>query len=403
MKSLTVFVMLDACRPDYINKEITPFLHGLASNGFSGPVKPTFGFEPDAAYLAGLYPDEADGGAQFWRKPDESPFEFTRGLPEHLNRLPELPQKIIRKLILWIAKRNSESPNLSTARIPFHLLNQFSMTMSHHLDHSEFINTETLFDLLRKYEKSYLFHAAPDYRVTMDSVLNRAKKELFQPVEFAFFHIGNLDRVGHKYGPVSREIAQELAHVDKRLELLYENVKHRFDRINMVIMGDHGMMEVTRHLNLLSQFKKCNLVNGRDFLYILDSTMARFWFYNKAAQDSVTSILSGIAGGRVLTEEDHNFYHLTWPHNRFGDLIFLADPGTLIFPNHFQLNAPVKGMHGYDPESKGQQAALIINGPEILPQQKAKPSDMRRVFPTLCTLLKLDRPDSNGLETLVIS
>jgi len=403
MKSLTVFVMLDACRPDYINKETTPFLHDLAFNGFSGPVKPTFGFEPDAAYLAGLFPDEADGGAQFWRKPDESPFEFTRWLPEHFNRFPELPQKIIRKLIKRFARRNSESPNLSTARIPFHLLNQFSMAMSHHLDHPEFLNTETLFDLLRKYEKSYIFHAAPDYRVTMEAVLDRAKKELFQPVEFAFFHIGNLDRVGHKYGPVSEEITQELTHVDKGLEHLYENVKHRFNRINMVIMGDHGMMEVNRHLNLLTQIKKRNLVNGRDFLYILDSTMARFWFYNKAVQDSVKSILSGVTGGRILTPEDHNFYHLNWPHNRFGDLIFLADPGTLIFPNHFQLTTPVKGMHGYDPESKGQQAALIINGPGIQPRQKAAPSDMRRVFPTLCSLLKLDRLGPNSLESLVIS
>jgi len=403
MKSITVFVMLDACRPDYINKRTTPFMYNLAINGFSGSVKPTFGFEPDAAYLAGRYPDEADGGAQFWHMPEKSPFGFTRLLPKSLNHLPELPQKILRKLIIWIAKQNSESPNLSTARIPFHLLNQFSPAMSHHLDHSEFLNEETLFDLLRKFGKPYLFHAAPDFKVTMKAVLDRAKNELFQPYEFAFVHIGNLDRVGHKYGPASPQITKELNHLDKGLEYLYADLKHRFNKVNLVIMGDHGMMEVNHHLNLLPQFKKHHLVNGRDFLYILDSTMARFWFYNNAAQKTVESILSGIAGGRILTSEDHYFYHLNWPHNRFGDLIFLADPGILIFPNHFQLNAPVKGMHGYDPESKGQHAALIINGPQILPQQKTKPSDMRRVFPTLCSLLKLDRPDSNGLESLVIS
>jgi len=105
MKSLTVFVMLDACRPDYISKQTTPFMHDLASRGFSGPVKPTFGFEPDAAYLAGQYPDEADGGAQFWHMPDASPFKFTGILPESLNRIPELPQKVLRKLIMRIGQR----------------------------------------------------------------------------------------------------------------------------------------------------------------------------------------------------------------------------------------------------------------------------------------------------------
>jgi len=401
MKSLTIFVMLDACRPDYINKKTTPFMHDLASNGFSGPVKPTFGFEPDAAYLAGQYPDQADGGAQFWHASDKSPFKFTRLLPKHLNRLPELPQKVLRKLIMQIAQRKAESPNLSTARIPFHLLNQFATAMTHHLDHPQFSNSETLFDQLRKYGKPYLFHAAPAFKVTMKAALDRAVKELFHSVEFAFFHIGNLDGVGHKYGPWSHQITKELTHVDKGLEDLYENVRHRFNPINIVIMGDHGMIEVTGHLNLLAHLKKHNLVNGRDFLFILDSTMARFWFYNKACEKTVRSILSDVGGGRVLTQKDRDFYHLNWSHNRFGDLIFLADPGTLIFPNHFQQHNPVKGMHGYDPQTRGQQAALIINGPNIRPQQKQISSDMRRVFPTLCALLNIDRPESCGLESLV--
>ncbi len=403
MKSITVFVMLDACRPDYINKETTPFLHDLTANGFSCPVKPTFGFEPDAAYLAGQYPDEADGGAQFWNMPDESPFGFTRLLSERLNRLPELPQKVLRKMIIWFAKRNSESPNMSTVRIPFHLLSQFAPAMAHHLDHPHFLNTETLFDLLRKYQKPYLFHAAPAFRVTMKAALDRAVKELYQPIEFAFFHIGNLDGIGHRYGPASSQITKELIHVDRGLEQLYKNIKKRFNQVNLVIMGDHGMMVVNHHLNLPAQFKKQHLINGKDCLYMLDSTMARFWFSNEASQRKVESILSTVGHGRILTQKDRDFYHLNWPHNRFGDLIFLADPGTLIFPNHFQLNTPVKGMHGYDPESEGQHAALIITGPEVQSQQKTVPSDMRRVFPTLCTLLKLDRPGANSLESLVIS
>ncbi len=405
MTSLTVFVMLDACRPDYIKKKATPFLHKLASKGFSSPVEPTFGFEPDAAYLAGLYPDQADGGAQFCYAPNHipgsSPFGFAKALPRILNRMPELPQKILRKLLVIIARQRSDSPNLSTARIPFHLLHLFTPAMSHNLDHPQFLNTSTIFDLLRTTSKPYLFHAAPEFRVTMDAALKRAKKELQPPLSFAFFHIGNLDGVGHRYGPDSKEIQLELSCVDNGLEQLYKLAKKRFASINFIIMGDHGMIKVDQLLNIQKHLEKQSITNNELCSYLLDSTMARFWFKTKKAKTRIRSVLADLPNGRILTQKDRDRYHLNWPHNRFGDLIYIANPGTLIFPNHFQQHAPVKGMHGYAPEFYGQQAALLINGPGISTQHQSKPADMRQIFPTLCWLLKIDRPALCRLESLV--
>ena len=401
MTSLTVFVMLDACRPDYITKSVTPFLFDLSSRGYFRPVKPTFGFEPDAAYLAGLYPDEADGGAQFWHAPDQSPFKFTRAMPKILNRLPDLPQKIIRKLIVHIARQKSNAPNLSTTRIPFHLLSRFALPMEHDLDHPDFCTLPSVFDLLRKNNISYLFHAAPKFRVAIDAALKRTVKQLLPPIEFAFFHIGNLDGTGHRYGPDSKEMKHELSLMDKKLESLYAIAKSRFDPFNLVIMGDHGMINVSRHLDIETHLKKLNITNGRDCLYILDSTMARFWFSNENMKNKILSAFKDLDGGRILDQADLDFYHLNWPHNRFGDMIFLADPETLIFPNHFQQHVPAKGMHGYTPEHKGQQAVLLINGPRISSRQEPTPADMRRIFPTLCTLLQMDRPASCNSESLV--
>ncbi len=406
MTSITVFVMLDACRPDYIKKQTTPFLHSLAAKGVSGRIAPTFGFEPDAAYLAGLFPDQAGGGAQFRRTPpghpsEKSPFSFAKGLPQILNRLPKLPEKILRKILEKLALPLSDSPNLSTARIPFHLLHRFSPAMAHNLDHPDFLSDPTIFDLLRESKKPFLFHAAPKFRVTMDAALKRAQKKLHPPHAFGFFHIGNLDGIGHRYGPDSPQVREELALVDQGLKTLHTLCKKRFNQVNIVIMGDHGMETVTNHLDMETLLKKTGLANGPDSLYILDSTMARFWFTNRRKEQQIRSALSGLRGGRILTQKDRDTHHLNWPHNGFGDLIFLADPGTLIFPNHFQNRDPVKGMHGYDPGYEGQQAALIINGPGIFAQQHSKPADMRRVFPTLCKLLKIDTPHSCGVESLV--
>ena len=72
---MLVQIHLDALRYDYVNKQDTPFMAALSQQSVSGILTPTFGFEPDPAYWAGLYPDEAESGAQFSFDPENSPFK----------------------------------------------------------------------------------------------------------------------------------------------------------------------------------------------------------------------------------------------------------------------------------------------------------------------------------------
>ncbi len=400
MKSITVFVMLDACRHDYINERHTPFLNGLLSTGFSCPVRPTFGFEPDAAYLAGLWPDEADGGAQFWYAPEQSPFKPAGFLSPFADRLPNFPQKVFRKMLVTAARYRCSSPNLSTARIPFRLLKNFALPVEFGLDHPQFCpNHKTLFDLLRVENKKWLFHAAPGHRVSLTAACKRAERELKVPKAFAFFHVGNLDGVGHAHGPDATEISGELLQVDKGMERIYNLAADRFDIVHFVVMGDHGMIRVEQTIDLASVLTSLPLSQGKDYLYFLDSTMARFWFFSDGAKEEVTNELAVVKGGRILEQKDKDKYHLNYSHNRFGDLVFLADPGVLIIPNHYQDRSPVKGMHGYGPEVPGQQAVLIVNSIKAGRHAGRDPVDMRRVFPTLCDLLEIKKPP--GLKSLI--
>src|SRR4051812_28839515 len=110
---MLIVVNIDALRYDYAD-EPSLFLHRIACEGLKGRLVPTFGFEPDAAYLAGLYPDDADGGAQFWFDPPNSPFR-TLPLPSVLNRLPKLPRRALRRTLKDLARRWSSSPTLSCA------------------------------------------------------------------------------------------------------------------------------------------------------------------------------------------------------------------------------------------------------------------------------------------------
>jgi predicted AlkP superfamily pyrophosphatase or phosphodiesterase len=349
------------------------------------------------------FPDQADGGAQFWYAPEESPFKPARFIPEFMDRLPDLPQKIIRKLLVMAVRRNSTSPNFSAARIPFGLLSNFSFPMKFGLDHPRFSpNGRTVFDLLRDSGKKYMYHASPGFRVTMDAACERAEKDMIPDLDFAFFHIGNLDRTGHAHGPDSPEIRKELTGVDRGLERLYSVASERFDTVHFVVMGDHGMISVTDYIDVPSALKTASRISRKEVLYFLDSTMVRFWFFSDRAREKVADALDSLKGGRILSQSDRDRYHLNYPHNRFGDLVFVADPGSLILPNFFQKNTPVKGMHGYAPEDYGQQAALLIKSPKAVEDDDNAPVDMRSVFPTLCDLLDISVPPDCGSESLII-
>jgi len=402
VKRMVLLLQLDACFHDYICEANTPFLYELKQQGVSGALVPTFGFEPDAAYIAGLYPEEANGGAQFWYDPGGSPFSFLGGSSRVLNLLPDLPERALRRLIKRIAMRRYPSPTLSTARAPFHLLKYFSFPMQCRMDEPRFVKSDAVFDHLLKAGRRWIYHGSPNHKVDLYSVIKRVEQELFPGIEFAFFHVGDLDRAGHRYGPDSQVIKEILQKIDKGIKRIWEIAKKCFEEGHLVIMGDHGMMEVRRHLDIWSELKKLPVRLEKDYLMFLDSTMARFWFFSKKAEELITDLLNNIDNGHILSQGEKDKYHLNYSHNKFGDIIFLVDPGVLIFPNFYQKRKSVKGMHGYAPETPEQQSALLIHSPKVkYPKRFEEPVDMRRVFPTLLDLLDLPIPAGTTVKSLL--
>jgi dTDP-4-dehydrorhamnose 3,5-epimerase-like enzyme len=113
-------------------------------------------------------------------------------------------------------------------------------------------------------------------------------------------------------------------------------------------------------------------------------------------------VLRNIPGGAVLEQEDRDRYHLNYHHNRFGDLVYLADPGMQISPNFYQGTGIVRGMHGYRPEYPQQQSMVMIHGPAVQePETLSEPVDMRRLFPTVLRLLGVEPPDHGCRQSLI--
>jgi hypothetical protein len=92
--------------------------------------------------------------------------------------------------------------------------------------------------------------------------------------------------------------------------------------------------------------------------------MARFWFFNEAARQQITTALSGVTQGRVVPKEELSRLRTHFTDGRFGELIFLVREGVLIVPSHMG-ERPIRAMHGYHPEDPHSYATLFSNQSDL--------------------------------------
>jgi predicted AlkP superfamily pyrophosphatase or phosphodiesterase len=396
---LTLLVLLDALRGDYLTEEDAPFFGQIRDQGLTAPLRPTFGFEPDGAFLAGLYPDEGDGGAHYWRAPETSPFRWIGPLAPVLKFCPNgLMEQAVRRGLSWVTRKTTAYAFDTVAMIPFGLLPQFSPVRPT----PEVKGAADLFALCTARGIPWVSHRHPWFKTDAAAGVRRLQQLIRPPVRFAFWYVSDLDKAGHRYGPLSPECRAAVRRVDEAARTLVSHLRGLYAHLDLVVMGDHGMVQVEGTVDVQQALASAGLGPGPELLYFLDSTMARFWFREGTVEERVMAVLRNLPGGAVLEQEDRDRYHLNYRHNRFGDLIYLADLGRLISPNFYQGREMVRGMHGYRSEEPQQQSLVLIHGPAIQKAQTmTEPVDMRRVFPTVLSLLGVEPPAAGRVESLI--
>ncbi len=361
-RELTVAVVLDAFRSDYLEMDANCFLSKLSRKGTVTELLPTFAFEPDLAYLTGLLPEESDAGTHFWFSPDTSPFRFLRNYGKLLDRLDPCSRWVLRNLIRLRMKR-SEFPGLRsggyTAQIPFQLLPYFDYRHYWDLDDRQFFEGSTIFDELRASGKSWQYFGYPKTSSRAVDVANVVYDNGCRDADLVFLMISDLDHVGHASGPKSIELQQVFGQLNATLRQLFNYFLSQSKGLEFIVFGDHGMTEVRKVIDIHEVLGSLKSKPGVDYVHFLDSTLARFWFLNEGARSEVGSALSKVEGGRLVSEQDRSEYAIRYPHNKFGEMIFWADGGTLIFPNFFEARIPERGMHGYRNEVEGNHSILL--------------------------------------------
>ncbi len=419
---VTIAIMLDACRKDYLIH--TCYIKDqLQPNSILGRLEGTFGFtSTSGGWAAGLPPESSGLYSIFSHSPTTSAFKVF-GNPlcywplkmadnvahillkrvKHQRLLYHSGAYLFRYMISKALQKIKRNFHLTVAEIPFELLSQFDVEEVKSVTDIGYVKQPTIFDVLRQHNKNFLFYG--ENKAIDLSNANRIydlKSELIEnSYDFIFVHTTDLDADGHLWGPLSNNIAEKMQLMDKFLEEVCTILKHKYSSVNVLLFSDHGMVEVNRNLDLKKKIDALSLKQGEDFVMFLDSPSARFWFNTQEAEVTIRNLLEKIDEGFIVNKDDYEELGVRFAHNKYWDLLFMCNPGVLIYPNYFQREFPVKGMHGYLPSNEDNQGFVLVHTSHHSVYQPNNTYKMIDLFPTLLQLIGLPIPDTSEGKSLI--
>lgn len=200
-----------------------------------------------------------------------------------------------------------------------------------------------------------------DYRTPEAIAFDDLERAIIKrEARFYLLYTAGLDALLHRYGSGDERVAERLEWYRGRVERIIETIEATGGETDVFVLGDHGMCDIASHVDVISAVNSLGLKIPDDYVPFYDSTMARFKIMSDHVEDDLRKALSGVGGGNVLTAEELGRLGVFFPDGRFGDLIFLTDPGTIILPSYMSEHT-VAAMHGYHPDTSCMASVMYTN------------------------------------------
>ncbi|HSY16747.1 MAG TPA: alkaline phosphatase family protein [Candidatus Acidoferrales bacterium] len=374
---LPLFIFIDACGWEIIKDD--PFARTFAPN--RRRLESVFGYSSACvpSILSGRWPVEHRNWCYFVHDPKNSPFKSLR-------KLSWLPKFITgrRRFRRWLSKfvksRLSFRGYFDLYNIPFKFISLFDFTEKKSPLQPGGMNFGgNIFDFLET--RSIAYHVSDPGKSEVENLDDLTAFIESEWIDFAFVYWPELDGLLHRVGNQSPEIGPKLRRYEEWIGKLLDVAGDHYEEVRLYIFSDHGMANCDEHLDLKSKIEALPLRFGVDYAAVYDSTMARFWFFNKEAHEFIEYCLNQIPQGRILPNDELEQLRCLFHDRYFGELIFLVKEGVLIVPSHMG-ERPIRAMHGYHPLDKHSYAALLTNQPDI-------PEEIRAI-PDIFKLMKND-------------
>ncbi len=361
-----VFVLMDAL--GWPVAETHAFLSDLLP--YRRPLRTILGFSSGAipSILTGLAPDRHGRWTLLYFDPARSRFRWlrpARWLPER-----SLNNRLTRHGLKWLGRRVLGcGPGFECCVRP-QLLPWFAWAESRDLyQPGSLESTPNVFD---EWKEAGLQFRIYSYRQGGDlDLLRRAADDLEAGRAHVFFiYLCELDNFLHRRRGDSPAERAFLGRYDAPLRRLYR-AQERLNRVvNFHVFSDHGMTPVTRREDLAGALAGLEWRMPQHYLAVLDSTLARFWFFHPEAETAIRGWCERQGCGRILSATELRQHGLWFPDGRYGQMIYLLPPGCMFARSDFHGGGwnPI-AMHGYHPDDANSDAVLLSSRP-LPPEMK---------------------------------
>lgn len=388
--STVVMIWLDAFSSKYLDPRKTPFIFKLSRFGCYTTLESTFAFSGvGVSAFTGTRVNTHKVWSDCILRQSSNPPAAFKWLLRLCDKIPDdILSQYAGNIVRRIFRYNPGIPNL----IPVELVDFFDTKEEKRLTEEKPLKgITTLFDQLRECEVKYLTTGL--YESIFERwIIRKALKALTKDYRFVLLKLGSLDRLGHKYGPESKEVQRKLREVDTIVRQVVERGIESGERVHFVIFSDHGMTPIKGHVDLMNMLERLPVKVRQDYIVFLNSTVASFWFNNERAKELIVEELETIEEGIILDNTKLKELEIDEIGYEYGDLLFALKAGNVFFPDFYRKRKPPKGMHGYA-FSTYDKPPFIIYSPdtsyELQPGVKAGLID---VMPTILDLLALPVP-----------
>ncbi len=245
----------------------------------------------------------------------------------------------------------------------------------------------------------YFYHYSKhsDYQKRVDQIIQWLSLPKAQRPRLVISYFSLVDSMGHEYGPDAQQTYDAVQQLDNLMADLHMRLKALDEKINLVIVSDHGMASVDPSLSI----KIDSLPKDDNFM--VQNTGPRVLYYakpnSKADIKGFSKKLAKAADGRyiVLTDQQKRDYHYD-KGPRVGDIV-LQTTAPRVFTDSKM--ASYLGTHGYA-YTDDMAATFIATGPAFKRHVQLDEVNNLDVYPLIAKLLglKIVSPiDSDG-ETL---
>jgi len=389
-----VLLWPDAFSDRYLSPSLCPFLWSISREHFFSRISPLFAYSGIeycfrtgvSINTHGIWNDHFinEHIETEWRLSGKIHIEtrwknmLFKGLLHFVDKisLNDDVNKALRYLIFKIFNIDYGIPHL----IPANLIDLFPVVRETYL-------CSDLYRILEENNIKYI-KIEPKFNIVERYVLRKVPK-LLKCYDFILIKLNSLDRLRHRYGPLSNELKYRLRYLDNLLKKTFECVHVNRDAILMV-MSDHGMTPVFNTIDLIHFLEKNGFKYGKQYIAFIGATYASFWFRNEEYKNIIKEKLNMLGVGKFLTPSDKIKLGIDGVSEKYGEEIFAIREHYVFFPEFYHRRVAPRGMHGYA-FSRYDMPIFLMYGDISVTRRKDK-IDFIDIMPTILRLLDLPVP-----------